>query len=346
MRDLLLELNTKLTNEKVKISPIGIAKGLDGRVFKIDGEKLINNIQKNGLDIALNLNHQGGEAYGWFDRNSLELREDGIYASLELTPKGKELVENKAFRYLSPEYYVDDDKNVIHLDAMGLVNQPNLLNRALNKARSLINSTKNSKLSTPRSGTEAKKGKVEHGLQVGAGSEAPTRKDDFSSSAKLKKERNTMNEEELEELQKLAEQVEEQAENVEESVQETEDCVGEGENPDSELETLRQENEELKAQIAELKAKLETALNKNEETEIELNKKRLDSLLQNGLILPNRYQKALNMKGRVLEDYLDVCKKEANIVLGKKELNFTNKRKELNAYEAKVFKQLGIKGGK
>ncbi|EAK8570696.1 TPA: hypothetical protein SAS99_001762, partial [Campylobacter jejuni] len=113
-----------------------------------------------------------------------------------------------------------------------------------------------------------------------------------------------------------------------------------------ELETLRQENEELKAQIAELKAKLETALNKNEETEIELNKKRLDSLLQNGLILPNRYQKALNMKGRVLEDYLDVCKKEANIVLGKKELNFTNKRKELNAYEAKVFKQLGIKGGK
>lgn len=119
-----------------------------------------------------------------------------------------------------------------------------------------------------------------------------------------------MNEEELEELQKLAEQVEEQAENVEESVQETEDCVGEGENPDSELETLRQENEELKAQIAELKAKLETALNKNEETEIELNKKRLDSLLQNGLILPNRYQKALNMKGRVLEDYLDVCKKK------------------------------------
>ncbi|EAK9927685.1 hypothetical protein A0X74_03675 [Campylobacter jejuni] len=343
MRDLLLELNTKLTNEKVKISPIGIAKGLDGRVFKIDGEKLINNIQKNGLDIALNLNHQGGEAYGWFDRNSLELREDGIYASLELTPKGKELVENKAFRYLSPEYYVDDDKNVIHLDAMGLVNQPNLLNRALNKARSLKTILKTS---YPQSVTRTKKDKVGRGLQVGAGSETPTRKDDFNSSAKLKKERNTMNEEELEELQKLAEQVEEQAENVEESVQETEDCVGEGENPDSELETLRQENEELKAQIAELKAKLETALNKNEETEIELNKKRLDSLLQNGLILPNRYQKALNMKGRVLEDYLDVCKKEASIVLGKKELNFTNKRKELNAYEAKVFKQLGIKGGK
>ncbi|EAH9150345.1 hypothetical protein C5O32_06950 [Campylobacter jejuni] len=305
MNNLLLELNTKQINEKIKISPIGKAVGLDGRVFKIDGLKLIKNIQKNGLDIALNLNHQGGEAYGWFDRHSLELREDGIYASLELTPKGKELVENKAFRYLSPEYYVDNDKNVIHLDAMGLVNQPNLLNKALNKVRSLINST-----------------------------------------TKLKKERNTMNEEELEELQKLAEEAEIKAENLEEVAQEAEQSANEGENPNEELQNLKKENEELKAQIAELKAKLETALNKNEETEIELNKKRLNSLLQNGLILPNRYQKALNMKGKVLEDYLEVCQKEASIVLGKKELNFTNKRKELNAYEAKVFKQLGIKGDK
>lgn len=238
---------------------------------------------------------------------------------------------------------MDDDKNVIHLDAMGLVNQPNLLNRALNKAKAL---KKILKTSHPQSGTGAKKDKIGCGLQVGAGSETPARKDEFISSAKFKKERNTMNEEELEELQKLAEQVEEQAENLEELAQEAEQSANEGENPNEELQNLKKENEELKAQIAELKAKLETALNKNEETEIELNKKRLNSLLQNGLILPNRYQKALNMKGRVLEDYLEVCQKEASIVLGKKELNFTNKRKELNAYEAKVFKQLGIKGDK
>ncbi|TQR29158.1 hypothetical protein DMB92_08455 [Campylobacter sp. MIT 99-7217] len=332
MHDLLLELNAKLINEKVKISPIGKAVGLDGRVFKIDGLKLIENIQKNGLDIALNLNHQGGEAYGWFDKNSLELRQDGIYASLELTPKGKELVESKAFRYLSPEYYVDNDKNVIHLDAMGLVNQPNLLNRALNKAKSLINSTKNSKSSTPRSGT----GALAFGSLGGLG----------SPLKEHQKERNAMNEEELQDLQKLAEEAEVKAENLEDTATQAEEKATQGENPNTELEDLRKENEELKAKLAELSAKLEASLNKNEEVEAEFNKKRLDSLLQNGLILPNRYQKALNMKGKILEDYLDVCKKEAGIILGKKEMNFTSKRKELNAYEAKVFKQLGIKGDK
>ncbi|TKX33233.1 phage protease [Campylobacter taeniopygiae] len=324
MQGLLLEINSKTTDEKIKISPIGIARGIDGRVFKIDGEKLIKNIQKNNLDIVLNLNHQGGEAYGWFDRNSLELREDGIYASLELTPKGKELVKNKAFRYLSPEYYVDDDKNVIHLDAMGLVNQPNLLNKALNKAKSLINST--AKL-------------------VSAGGNS-THKGEFILTEKLKKERNIMNEEELKELQKLADEAESKAENLEESANQAEENVSEGEDPSATIEALKKENEELKVKLAELSAKLEEVLNKSEETQAELNKKRLDSLLQNGLILPNRYQKALNMKGKFLEDYLDVCKKEASIVLGKKEINFTSKRKELNAYEAKVFKQLGIKGDK
>ncbi|TKX29507.1 phage protease [Campylobacter estrildidarum] len=305
MQGLLLEINSKNTDKKIKISPIGIAHGLDGRVFKIDGEKLIKNIQKNDLDIVLNLNHQGGEAYGWFDRNSLELREDGIYASLELTPKGKELVENKAFRYLSPEYYVDDDKNVIHLDAMGLVNQPNLLNKALNKIKSLVKISEN----------------------------------------KIKKERNIMNEE-LEELRKLADEAETKAENLEESANQAEENVGKGEDPSTIIEALKKENEELKSKLAELSAKLEEVLNNNEKEQAELNKKRLDSLLQNGLILPNRYQKALNMKGKFLEDYLDVCEKEASIVLGKKEINFTSKRKELNAYEAKVFKQLGIKGDK
>lgn len=53
-------------------------KGLDG-VFKIDGKLVI--IYKNGLDMALNLNHQEKLANSLM--KSLEL--SGIYASLELT---------------------------------------------------------------------------------------------------------------------------------------------------------------------------------------------------------------------------------------------------------------------
>ncbi|EAC1839745.1 hypothetical protein MWJ18_000044 [Campylobacter lari] len=295
MQGLLLELNSQITKDKIKISPIGITRGIDGRVFKIDGEKLIKNIQKNGLDIPLNLNHQGGEAYGWFDKDSLELRNDGVYANLELTPNGKKLVEEKAFRYLSPEYYVDNNKNVIALDAMGLVNQPNLLNKALNKIKTFF------------------------------------------------KERNTMNEEELKKIEDLANELEEKADENTQTIEKTIEN-SQDQNVNEELLNLKQENEELKAKITELSLKLEQALNKNEETFAEFNKKRLDSLLQNGLILPNRYQKALNMKGEVLEEYLNVCKEEARVIFGKKEFNIANKKRELNALEVKVFKQLGIKG--
>ncbi|EID4796710.1 hypothetical protein LB248_001164 [Campylobacter lari] len=278
MQGLLLELNSQITKDKIKISPIGTTRGIDGRVFKIDGEKLIKNIQKNGLDIPLNLNHQGGEAYGWFDKDSLELRNDGVYANLELTPNGKKLVEEKAFRYLSPEYYVDNDKNVIALDAMGLVNQPNLLNKALNKIKTFF------------------------------------------------KERNTMNEEELKKIEDLANELEEKADENTQTIEKTIEN-SQDQNVNEELLNLKQENEELKAKITELSLKLEQALNKNEETFAEFNKKRLDSLLQNGLILPNRYQKALNMKGEVLEEYLNVCKEEARVILGKKRIQHCKQKK-------------------
>ncbi|PZT47236.1 hypothetical protein B6S12_10145 [Helicobacter valdiviensis] len=297
MNSLLLELNAQKLQEKVKISPIGSVKGIDGREFKIDGAKLIKIIQDNGIDLALNLNHQGGEAYGWFDCNSLELREDGIYASLELTQKGDELVKSKAFRYLSPEYYTDKNKNVVFLEGLGLVNQPNLLNKALNRIKTFF------------------------------------------------RERNFM-EENLEELQKLAEEAEAKAQSIGEEAGKAVQSANEGENPNNELENLKKENEELKAQLAELSAKLENALNQSEKELQENHKKRLDLLLQNGSILPSRYAKAINMKGQVLEDYLDVCKKEASIVLGRKDLNFTQQKNSLSLAEEKVFKQLGIKGDK
>lgn len=295
MESLLLELNAQKLQEKVKISPIGAVKGIDGREFKIDGAKLIKTIQDNGIDLALNLNHQGGEAYGWFDHKSLELREDGIYASLELAQKGNELVNSKAFRYLSPEYYTDKEKNVVFLEGLGLVNQPNLLNKALNRIKTFF------------------------------------------------KERNFM-EENLEELQKLAQAAEEKAQSLDDDVNAAQKAAEEGENPNEELSALRKENEELKAQLAELSAKLENALNQTQRELQENHKKRLDLLLQNGDILPARYAKAINMKGQVLEDYLEVCKKEAGIVLGRKDFNFIQQKNSLSLAEAKVFKQLGIKG--
>lgn len=126
----LLSLNYK-DGELIKVSPVGEVKGLDGRVFKINAASLIETIQKNNLDIVLDENHSFAGAIGWFDKDSFVEKEDGIYAKLELNDKGKELVEKRIYRYLSPVFDTDGSE-VTGLDSVGLVNRPNLLNNALN----------------------------------------------------------------------------------------------------------------------------------------------------------------------------------------------------------------------
>jgi phage I-like protein len=127
-----LALNYK-EGEKVKVCPTGDVIGLDGRGFKIDVNTLLSTLQKNELDIPLDENHSFGEALGWFLLSSFEARNDGLYATLELNEDGKRLIENKKYRYLSPVFVMGDNRNVAGLECVGLVNRPNLLNRALNK---------------------------------------------------------------------------------------------------------------------------------------------------------------------------------------------------------------------
>ena len=136
----LLQLNSVLdSSEKIKISPIGDFEGIDGRKYSLNPDVVIPRLQRNGVDIVLDKNHDDDEAMGWFALDSLEKREDGIYASLELTPKGKELVANRTYRYLSPAYVINWDihlNDVMCIDriaSVGLVNRPNLLAQALNK---------------------------------------------------------------------------------------------------------------------------------------------------------------------------------------------------------------------
>ena len=134
-----LELNFK-QGEKILLSPVGDVVGLDGRTFRINGEDVIKNTKENGVDLPLEINHgwdalYGGKAAGWIDHTSLELREDGIYGLLKRTQLGKELIEGLYYRYVSPAYIMDrnkEDRTVLSLDSIGLVNTPNLVNRALN----------------------------------------------------------------------------------------------------------------------------------------------------------------------------------------------------------------------
>ncbi len=130
----LVEFNSTKDDKKVKISPIGEVVGLDRRVFVIDANSVIKNTKDRQIDIVLNKNHFDSDgAFGWFDLSSLEVKDDGIYASLELNNLGEEAVKNKHFRYLSPEYLVNSNREVVAIVGVGLVNQPNLLNKAMNK---------------------------------------------------------------------------------------------------------------------------------------------------------------------------------------------------------------------
>jgi len=126
-----VELNF-VQGEKVCITPIGETEGVDGRLYRIDPVKMIANIRQH---IPLFENHKDWDkAIGWFSKESLEIRPDGIYASLELNQEGQALIDNKSFRYLSPTYWVQDNREVTELVSVGLVNQPNLLFKELNHA--------------------------------------------------------------------------------------------------------------------------------------------------------------------------------------------------------------------
>lgn len=133
-----MELNYK-ENEKVKISPIGNVKGLDGREYQIDANTVIKNTKEKALDLPLDENHSFSRALGWIDVNSLECREDGIYGTLSLNNAGLELIDSKAYRYLSPVFNMAVGRNVDSIDSIGFVNRPNLLNNALNHKESNMN---------------------------------------------------------------------------------------------------------------------------------------------------------------------------------------------------------------
>lgn len=232
---ILLSLNSQDSiNEKVKISPIGLFEGIDGRKYHLDAQKVQEAMKKQGLDIVLDENHEDYRACGWFDLNSLEIKEDGIYASLALTPEGEELVKNRLYRYLSPAYAVSKSvKGVYQVEriaSVGLVNRPNLLSQALNK---------------------------DH-----------TTKGD------------TMDKE-LEELK-------------------------------AQLEAMRAENEALQAKIKELEAekaaKDEEAKKLAQNAKIEL----IDKAIENKELLPKRKDAALALNGASLQNFLEVCKIEAD----------------------------------
>lgn len=139
MKACLIEINN--INEPIKISPIGIFTGKDGRVYSLEPNIVLANTKKEYQKLLVDLEHgesiEKDRAVAWIDVNSLVVKDDGIYANLDFTRFGKLQIESNEYKYLSPTYKRDKFENntrVIHsIIGAGLVNRPNLLDEELNE---------------------------------------------------------------------------------------------------------------------------------------------------------------------------------------------------------------------
>ena len=123
--------------ENVQIAPIGkfIGSATDGSPVEenITTEKLEKLVEKlnNQDDVLCDVDHasckngvdKNSKAAGWFTRFVLDPIK-GLFATLSLTKYGRELLENREYRYTSPVFTLNEDGTVADLHSVALTNQP------------------------------------------------------------------------------------------------------------------------------------------------------------------------------------------------------------------------------
>lgn len=123
---------------KVQLSPIGEFELRDGgrrsgtvqHCSKAAFAALVENWRAAGSpDVLVDVDHasaHGGstEAAAWC--NALEATDEGLFGVFSLTPRGRELVENRAYRFVSPGWTLSPDGTPVSLCSVALTNRPNL----------------------------------------------------------------------------------------------------------------------------------------------------------------------------------------------------------------------------
>lgn len=116
--------------EEIKILPLGHVKSRQGDFF-VDDEsyRIMSKVFKErNIDIVVDYEHQTlqnvqAPAGGWI--KELILGTDAIIAKVEWTPKAREYIQNKEYKYLSPVVLVrEKDHKAIVLQSVALTNTP------------------------------------------------------------------------------------------------------------------------------------------------------------------------------------------------------------------------------
>ncbi|ABG30068.1 conserved hypothetical protein [Roseobacter denitrificans OCh 114] len=138
--------------EWVHLMPSGAISGRDGRSYTVSNpDALVAAFHARGVDLPIDYEHQSEThketrvgpvpVAGWI--KDMKARADGIWGRVEWTAAARDLISQKAYRYLSPVMmHRKDDKEVLRLKGAGLVHHPNLTLTALASQEDTMDDTR------------------------------------------------------------------------------------------------------------------------------------------------------------------------------------------------------------
>jgi phage I-like protein len=128
----------KLQRRRVQLSPFGEFELRDGgkrsgtvqHCTREAFEAMVANWKAAGSpEVLVDVDHASAtgvstEAAAW--ARNLRVEDEGLCADFELTPRGRELVEGRRYRFVSPGWTLSEDGTPLALCSVALTNRPNL----------------------------------------------------------------------------------------------------------------------------------------------------------------------------------------------------------------------------
>jgi phage I-like protein len=121
---------------EIQLIPSGkTIKARDGRTFKNSNPKaIVAAFEKDRMPLPIDTDHAtelfGGPAVGWIESLSVK-RGGSIWGDVTWNESGHELIQSRAFRFISPAMFHDEAGEVLSISSAALVNRPALRLKAL-----------------------------------------------------------------------------------------------------------------------------------------------------------------------------------------------------------------------
>lgn len=123
----------QLATQWIQILPLGEVHTVDGRFLRVTEtglKKMLATWETHKTELVVDYEHNSlnpfaaeNPAAGWVE--SLEIREDGVYAQVRWTARAKGMIEAREYRYISPVVGLDADTDeAVALYSVAITNTP------------------------------------------------------------------------------------------------------------------------------------------------------------------------------------------------------------------------------